>query len=573
MNQTVTANISGVVFHIDVDAYERLNRYLDKIKSYFRNSEESEEIMSDIEARIAELFSAKITGQNQVISVKDVLHVMEVMGKPEQFIDGEDKEQESFSSSSATYKRTSKRLFRDPDDRVIGGVSSGIGAYLGVDPVWVRLFFIVGVFMGFFGFLLYLILWIIIPEAKTATDKLNMKGEPVNIENIGRTFEEGAAKVNEKIKEMDTRRIADRIEQFFISFFSMIGTLLKGLFKAFAKILGFAFFVFGLFLIVLLMGGIFSSNAVYSFSSSSGIFTLDSIDFLVYLFNSDGQFQFAKYALMVVFVVPVIALIYGGMRLLFGIRANTGIGIGLSVLWIIALISCLFIGLQVGANFSDEARVVDYQPVKSNYRDYVIRMDDEIPPGDEVIPFSDKDFFFSTDESNFYTGYPEFTIEKGEGDSLVLEVRKSASGPSIKRSTENARGISYSFVQDANLINLRSFIQFEREDGIRGQEALLVLKLPVGKVVYLDPSLEAILFDVENVTDTYDRDMLGKRWVMMENGLTCLDCQGIKGIDSEELKKVTSQKTSFEMTSTNSTGFHFPELATYFITSLMNLNH
>jgi hypothetical protein len=350
----------------------------------------------------------------------------------------------------------------------------------------------------------------------------------------------------------------------------MIGTLLKGLFKAIGKILGFAFFVFGILLAVLLIGGAFSSNAIYSVSSSSGIFTLDSIDFLVYLFNSDGQFQFAKYALIVVFIIPVIALIYGGMRLLFGIKGNTGIGIGLSVLWIIAIISCLFIGLQVGASFSDEAEVVEYKPVISNYRDYVLRLDDEIPPGTEVIPFSDNDFFFSTDDSNFYLGYTEFTIEKGEGDSLVIEVRKSANGPSIKKSTENARGISYTFSQDANLINLSSFIQFERQNGIRGQEASLVLKLPVGKVVYLDPSLEAILFDVENVTGTYDSDMLGKRWVMLENGLTCLDCQEIKGIDSEELKKMFSNKTSFETSSSSQTGFHFPELATYFITRLIS---
>jgi hypothetical protein len=211
---------------------------------------------------------------------------------------------------------------------------------------------------------------------------------------------------------------------------------------------------------------------------------------------------------------------------------------------------------------------VDYQPVISNYRDYVITLDDEIPPGDEVIPFSDNDFFFSTDDSNFYYGYTEFSIEKGEGDSLVIEVRKQANGPSLKRSTENARGISYVFSQEANLINLRSFIQFEREDGIRGQEASLILKLPVGKVVYLDPSLEAIIFDVDNVTGTYDRDMLGKRWVMLEEGLTCLDCQEIKGIDSRELKGLFSKNTSLETTSTSSTDFHFPELATYFITRL-----
>ena len=94
MNQTVTINISGIVFHIDVEAYEELKKYLNKIKSYFKNSEESEEIMMDIEARIAELFNEKITSENQVIQSKDVVEVITIMGKPEQYVDEEEEQQE-----------------------------------------------------------------------------------------------------------------------------------------------------------------------------------------------------------------------------------------------------------------------------------------------------------------------------------------------------------------------------------------------------------------------------------------------------------------------------------------------
>jgi len=188
MNQTVTVNISGIVFHIEVDAYEELKKYLNKIKSYFKNSEECNEIMTDIEARIAELFNEKISSDSQVIQSQDVEEVITIMGKPEQYVDEDEDEpqpQESFSSKQRTYS-TAKKLFRDPDDRMIGGVASGIAAYFGIETIWLRLFFVVALFVGF-GFLLYIILWIVMPEAKTASDKLQMKGDPVNINNISKT--------------------------------------------------------------------------------------------------------------------------------------------------------------------------------------------------------------------------------------------------------------------------------------------------------------------------------------------------------------------------------------------------
>ena len=126
--------------------------------------------MADIEARIAELFNPKITTSNQVITQKDVEDMIGVMGRPEQFA-GDSGEAETTGSAAPSQARTQRRLFRDPDSRILGGVASGLASYVGTDPVWIRLLFVVMFFLGLGGFFLYIILWIVIPEAKTAAQK------------------------------------------------------------------------------------------------------------------------------------------------------------------------------------------------------------------------------------------------------------------------------------------------------------------------------------------------------------------------------------------------------------------
>jgi phage shock protein PspC (stress-responsive transcriptional regulator) len=179
MKKTLTINLAGQVFNVDEDAYHRLQDYLDKIKTYFSEEKEVDDIMRDIEIRIAELLGEKITPTRQVVTLQDIEEIIKIMGEPHEFGDP-DKEKKS-----AYYHSSARRVYRDPDNRVLGGVCGGLGAYMGVDPLIIRIIFIV-VFFGFgVGLLIYLILWIIIPEAKTTAQKLEMRGEPVNVSNIG----------------------------------------------------------------------------------------------------------------------------------------------------------------------------------------------------------------------------------------------------------------------------------------------------------------------------------------------------------------------------------------------------
>ncbi len=204
MNKVMHINLGGTPFAIDEDAYERLSIYLDSLHRHFRYTEGYEEITSDIEARMAELFRNSLGGR-QIVSIIDVDEAIAVMGTPEDFgagVAGEDPLQEGAESTGSGY-RTGKRLFRNPEDKVVSGVSSGIAAYFGIsDPVWVRLLFVLVTFSGGFGIPIYLILWAIMPPARTASDRLAMRGEPINIQSISRIIREEFGHLQDKMEQM-----------------------------------------------------------------------------------------------------------------------------------------------------------------------------------------------------------------------------------------------------------------------------------------------------------------------------------------------------------------------------------
>lgn len=179
MKITLSINLGGYSFNIDEDAYAELKRYLKSLEIHFAGEESSSEILSDIEARMAELFRSKLSTYKQVISMEDVRSAISILGTPEDISDAE--------STSARDKFSTPgyhRMYRDPDHRIIGGVCAGMGAYWNIEPWIMRVIFIAFTLMGGLGVLVYIILYIVLPEARTTAQKIEMKGEPVNIKNI-----------------------------------------------------------------------------------------------------------------------------------------------------------------------------------------------------------------------------------------------------------------------------------------------------------------------------------------------------------------------------------------------------
>jgi phage shock protein PspC (stress-responsive transcriptional regulator) len=180
MKKAISANIAGTLFQIDEDAYIKLEQYFHRIEAGYNYSAEGKEIIADLEIRITELLIGRIKDRSSIITIEDVNWAIGVLGKPEDL--GASQGNQS-SGRDNPYYRVVRRLYRDPDNKVLGGVCSGLGAYFEIDPVLIRVIFVLLLFVGF-GPLAYIILWIVIPKAYTVTQKLEMHGEAPTPENI-----------------------------------------------------------------------------------------------------------------------------------------------------------------------------------------------------------------------------------------------------------------------------------------------------------------------------------------------------------------------------------------------------
>lgn len=199
MKKILSINIRGTVFQLDEDAYERLNKYLNEIYRHFKNKKGHEEIISDIENRIVELFQQKLTDKKQVITLNDVNEVIAAMGHPSDF-DYDSEEEKVYVAE--VYSRGKKRLFRDKENGMLAGVCAGLGAYFNVDKVWFRIAFLVAFFVGGSGVLVYLILWIALPPARTLADRIEMQGDPVTISNMEKAFKDEMSDLKVKIDDI-----------------------------------------------------------------------------------------------------------------------------------------------------------------------------------------------------------------------------------------------------------------------------------------------------------------------------------------------------------------------------------
>ncbi|NQX99302.1 MAG: PspC domain-containing protein, partial [Flavobacteriales bacterium] len=458
----------------------------------------------------------------------------------EQYVDEDEEKEQSYSSNQRNYM-TAKKLFRNPDERAVGGVASGIAAYFGMATIWMRLFFIIALFVGF-GFLLYIILWIVIPEAKTASDKLQMRGDDVNIDSIGKTFKEEADRMSDNFRKTG-QQYGKKAEVVVGGFFNLLSQIVQGILKIFGKIFGVILLIVGTFWLVGLVSMLVGSEMVFSITSD-GIFSLESSEFFNVIFVSENQFHLAVVGIILSVGLPIVMLIYGGVKLLFNVKTHSGVGVGLFILWVIGLFMCAMVGIKMGTELSQDETIVTKEIISLTDSDFHISASTVDNPGKGIL--EDNYSVISLDEDSIYQNYVRLYIEESKTDSMELRVIKSSGGKSRKDAVNNAKMISYSYSVTDSSFFLGNYLSVLKEDKIRGQQIKLKLYLPVGKTIYLDKSLKYILYDVDNVTRTRDKKMVNKKWVMLEDGLTCLDCEDLEGVTSVQLDSIKAYKPIIE---------------------------
>lgn len=347
MKKTININLAGFVFYIDEDAYETLQKYLNNIRTYLGNTEGREEIIDDIESRIAELFSEK---QKQVITLNEVNEVIEVMGQPEDYMSEEEPEEKTAGQQS------SKRLYRDPDSTVLGGVCSGVGHYLNIDAVWIRLIFLAMIWSGV-SILFYFILWAIIPKAETTAQKLEMKGKAATFSNIEDYVRKGYENVKDDFKNVDFKGAGEKAKQGASGFFAFLGELISKLFSALGKLLSLIANILGKLLGVIILVTTVALIIALTVSFIIGSFIDINIgnDLLVLpgfeFIGPDwgGPFHPIWYhiSMILTFGIPAFSLLLFALQLLFKNmgRLSGSIKIGLLAVWMISLVSFIILSL------------------------------------------------------------------------------------------------------------------------------------------------------------------------------------------------------------------------------------
>ena len=181
MKKVLTVGIGGRSFTIDEDAYQRLNRYLEKFRERTGMGAQAKDVMSDLEERIAELFTEALGSGREVVSISLVNKIISQLGMP----DGEPMEDDFGIKQDYGYRESSQRkYYRDSDDKMLGGVCSGLSHYINIDVVIIRVIFVIALFAVSLGFWAYLIFWIVSTMAYSATQKCEMRGIPVTAENL-----------------------------------------------------------------------------------------------------------------------------------------------------------------------------------------------------------------------------------------------------------------------------------------------------------------------------------------------------------------------------------------------------
>lgn len=349
MNKTININLGGIFFHIDELAYQKLKLYLDAIRRSLSDDQQGrDEILNDIELRIGELLSERITNDRMVINDSDIDEITKIKGRPEDYSVDEElfEDRPKYSSKTA-----SKKLFRDSDDKFLGGVCSGLAHYFGMDVIWMRLLWLVLFFFFGTGFLIYILLWILIPQAETTAEKLQMKGEPVNISNIEKKIREEFQDVSSRVKNgvnevSDTVRNSEfknKAKSGIQEVIDTLGKIILAIFKVFGKFIG-ALLIF--IASATLIGLIVAAFSVGSIEILG--FEGDFMEYPPFFFDSILPMWLLVIFMFLAIAIPFVVLFMLGLKILSSNVKSFSTTTKLSLLgvWIIAILGLSFAGIN-----------------------------------------------------------------------------------------------------------------------------------------------------------------------------------------------------------------------------------
>lgn len=521
MNKILNINLGGYALTIDDDAYEYLKSYLEKIRLRFSEREGRDEILSDIEARLGEIISGSM-GTRTIVMLPDVEAAANMMGKPEDFGSGDtatENDEQSSNSERATV-RTGKRLFRDEQDAIVGGVCSGLTSYFGMaDPVWMRLIFVLLAFISF-GFWVpaYVLIWILVPPARNSSDRLAMRGEPINMDNIAKEVEEGFDRLGNRLDNVgnEAKRTGKGATNAVHTGISAIGRAFALLIRFFVKFMGLIAIIIAIVLFLSLastwIAGIWAMFVAAPFISYFSPFS-----------NAGTWLAFTNILFLI--GIPVLGLGLLFTRIVFKTRTPGWASTGLTVLWVLNLISAFAlssVGVQEYRREGSFIKRIELDNMGSDtLRVEGIRMNSNFE-GDW------RDFNGNISDMEFDNSV-NIVVERSKSGRFECSQTVTARGSSREKASEYAENIIFNISADRNHLRIPTGFALSESGKWRAQHIEILISVPEGKYICFDEFInDRVSAGSEGYSYKNDNNYFSRKpdriYVMTRDGILCTDC-------------------------------------------------
>jgi phage shock protein PspC (stress-responsive transcriptional regulator) len=501
MEKTIKINLGGILFQIEEEAYRMLRDYLQSIDNKFRNVPGGNETIEDIESRIAEIFQSQ-KDLSEIISKENVEMMISIIGTPDEF------DQYEGTESGYQTSHREKRMYRNPDDRIIGGVCGGIGSYLNTDPVWFRLIFIIMTPVFLIGLFVYLALWIALPLAISDSQKREMYGS---------NFYRSGVNITGKTSEYP---YSSKVGSAFNQVFRAIGKVLFIIVRIFLIIIGVTFVLAGfttLFSFII----IFVFKYPGSFSIDAGEFNLAYLpDFLNYIVTP-AMVPLMTALIVLAVAIPLLAMVYGGIRLIFWFKVRDGYVwlIGL-VVWVLCVASLAIISFNEGVSYAERGKTTSLEYFGPTPDTLYIMAGEKISDlhADKEIAVTDNYYrIYIDDENDIVYIRPGLNISSADNDATSVEIKRQSSGTSRLDAIDNAERLKYNFTIKGDTLLLDEFFMIPPDTKWSFDEVSIKVFIPEGTIICMDKTIERMYhsyYDYDFVSDSENRF-----WRMTEDGI------------------------------------------------------
>jgi phage shock protein PspC (stress-responsive transcriptional regulator) len=488
MKETIKINLNGQLFDLDNDAYEALHNYLESIKGKFGNTpEEADEILEDIESRIAEILQQKLTKVKQVITLGDIKEIISLLGTADDMdADEEAENKENVSGKYHNQEANNKRFYRDPENRVIGGVCTGLSAYFNIDVIWIRLIFIFLFFAKFAGLIIYVVLWIVLPPAKTTAQRLEMQGKRFTLDDIEESVKKEYSKVKSSVKNIPNSKEYKNIESGLSEFFSVLGNILLVFFKV--------------------IGAIILVSLILTLVISVLGLVVGSITFLPWQFFDSWEWphvidvtswSLIGICLFLVIAMPILALLTNIVRWLFNIESRNRVSAGIgATIWVLAFISLVVLLVKQGENKAFRAYdTTSYKLTLPENKTLYIGLNSDDFEDYHLRNYQVFNYRFSYDKySDDFFKEPGIQIKTSEDEKIRLEIQKEFNSFRIGHVHDYPEElIDYNWHMSDTMLVLDKFYSCDDDDAWLLPNVQITLFLPAGQKVNFDDSVERLL--------------------------------------------------------------------------------